>query len=283
MVNEDINKPWEQLTPNDILKIHLLEGYNGLLKRGPVSMWPRFAFEKALKYIPSDPRCMWCSAPFRGFGAPFMRAIGKDKSKYNPNFCAECEHFVREYNAGTEVDLSLLFADIRGSTTLAEKMSAAEFSSLINRFYTVTSKILVEALAYIDKLAGDQVSAFFSPGMAGPHQYKVAVKSAIAILEATGHSDPSGPWVPVGIGVHGGLTYYGAVGTSEGLTDLTLLGDPPNTAARLASTAKAGEILISQFAAEKAELDTAGLEKRSLELKGKTETVDVWVLASHAK
>ncbi len=283
MVNEDINKPWAELTPNDILKIHLLEGYNGLIKRGPASMWPRFAFEKALKYIPSDPRCMWCRAPFRGFGAPFMRAIGKDKSKYNPNFCAECEHFVRTYNAGTEVDLSLLFADIRGSTTLAEKMSAAEFSSLINRFYTVTSKILVEALAYIDKLAGDQVSAFFSPGMAGPHQYKVAVKSAIAILEATGHSDPGGPWVPVGIGVHGGLTYYGAVGTSEGLTDLTLLGDPPNTAARLASTAKAGEILISQFAAEKAELDTTGLEMRALDLKGKSETVNVWVLASQTK
>lgn len=283
MADEDINKPWAQLTPNDILKIHLLEGYNGLLKRGPVSMWARFAFEKALKYVPADPRCKWCSAPFTGLGAPFMRAIGKDKSKYNPNFCTECEDFVRKYNAGTEVDLSLLFADIRGSTTLAEKLSSAEFSSLINRFYTVATKILVEAMAYLDKLAGDQVSAFFSPGMAGPHHYKVAVKSAIAILEATGHSDPGGPWVPVGIGVHGGLTYYGAVGTSQGLTDLTLLGDPPNTAARLASTAKAGEILISQAAAEKAELDTTGLEMRSLELKGKSETVNVWVLASQTK
>jgi adenylate cyclase len=212
-----------------------------------------------------------------------MRAIGKDKSKYNPNFCTECEDFVRKYNAGTEVDLSLLFADIRGSTTLAEEMSAPEFSSLINRFYTVTSKILVQAMAYIDKLAGDQVSAFFSPGMAGPHHYEIALDSARAILEATGHSDPGGPWVPVGIGVHGGQTYFGAVGSAQELTDLTILGDPPNTAARLASTAKAGEILVSQVAAEKAELDTAGLEKRSLELKGKTETVDVWVLAAHTK
>ena len=283
MADETISKPWAQLTPNDILKIYMLEGYDGLAKRAPLKEWPKFAFERALKYLPADPRCVWCSAPFRGVGAPFMRAIGKDKSKYNPNLCTECEDFVRRHNAGTEIDLSLLFADIRGSTTLAEKLSAAEFSGLINRFYTVATKILVDAKAYLDKLAGDQVSAFFSPGLAGPQHYKVALDSAKKILAATGHSDPGGPWVPVGIGLHGGVTYFGAVGTAQELTDLTVLGDPPNTAARLASKAKAGEILVSHFAAERAELKTSGLEKRSLELKGKTETVDVWVLTSHTK
>ena len=280
MPDQLVNKPWDQLTPNDILKIYMLEGYDGLRKRAPLQQWPRFAFESALKYVPADPRCIWCSAPFRGFGAPIMRAIGKDKSKYNPNLCTECEDFVRKNNAGTEVDLSLLFADIRGSTTLAEKLSPAEFSSLINRFYTVATQILVDAKAYLDKLAGDQVSAFFLPGLAGPDHYKVALQSAKDILLATGHGDAGGPWVPVGIGVHGGQTYFGAVGTSQGLTDLTVLGDPPNTAARLASNAKAGEILVSQTAAEKAELDTTNLEMRNLELKGKSERVNVWVLTA---
>lgn len=270
-------KAWGDLTPNDILKIYMVEGYDGLAKRAPISTRPIFLLEKALKYIPADPRCVWCSAPFKGVGAPFMRAIGKDKSKYNPNLCTECEDFVRKNKAETEVDMALIFADIRGSTTLAEKLNPAEFSKLINRFYTVASDILVKAKAYIEKLAGDQVSAFFTPGLAGQEYHLGAIKAAQDIMRATGHGSPQGPWVPVGIGVHSGVTFFGAVGSPDGLTELSILGDPPNTTARLASTAKDGEILISKAIAEKAELDTHPFEMRQLELKGKQEKVDVWV------
>lgn len=270
-------KAWGDLTPNDILQIYLVEGYDGLVKRAPISARPRFLLEKSLRYLPADPRCVWCSAPFKGVGAPFMRAIGKDKSKYNPNLCTECEDFVRKNKAGTEVDMSLIFADIRGSTSLAEKLNPAEFSKLINRFYTVASDILVTAKAYIEKLAGDQVSGFFTPGLAGPEHYKVAINAARDIMRATGHGSPEGSWVPVGIGVHSGVSFFGAVGSPDGLTELSILGDPPNTTARLASTAKDGEILISKTIAEKAELDTRSFEMRELELKGKQEKVGVWV------
>ncbi|HLD94665.1 MAG TPA: adenylate/guanylate cyclase domain-containing protein [Anaerolineales bacterium] len=277
MSHSPITKAWGDLTPNDVLQIYLLEGYDGLVKRAPLSARPRVLFEKSLKYLPADPRCVWCSAPFKGFGAPLMRAIGKDKSKYNPNLCTECEDFVRENKASAEVDMSLLFADIRGSTSLAEKLSPAVYSQLINRFYTVASDILVEAKAYIEKLAGDQVSAFFTPGLTGAEHYKIAIQAARDILRSTGHGETGGPWVAVGIGVHSGLTFYGAVGTPEGLTELSILGDPPNTAARLASSAKTGEILISKTIAEKAGLETSSLEMRELELKGKQEKVGVWV------
>lgn len=271
------SKRWGDLTPNDVLKIYLLEGYGGLVRRAPLSAKPRVIFEKSLKYLPANPRCVWCSAPFKGVGAPLMRAIGKSKSKYNPNLCTECEDFVRENKAGAEVDMSLIFADIRGSTTLAENVNPLEFSKLINRFYTVASDILVEAKAYIEKLAGDQVSAFFTPGLAGPEHYKVAIQAARDIMKATGHGSPEGPWVPVGIGVHSGVSFFGAVGSPEGLTELSILGDPPNTTARLASAAKDGEILISTAIAEKSGLDTSPLEMRELELKGKHEKVNVWV------
>lgn len=277
MSDSPLTKAWGDLTPDDVLKIYLLEGYEGLTKRAPISARPRFILEKSLKYLPADPRCVWCSAPFKGIGAPLMRAIGKDKSRYNPNLCTECEDFVRKNKASAEVDMSLIFADIRGSTTLAERLSPVEFSQLINRFYTVASDILVMAKAYIEKLAGDQVSAFFTTGLAGPEYHKIAIQSARDIMHATGHGSPEGPWVPVGIGVHSGLTFYGAVGTPDGLTELSILGDPPNTTARLASSAKDGEILISKVTAEKAGLDTSLLEMRELELKGKQEKVGVWV------
>lgn len=282
MTDETLTKPWRGLTPNDVLKIYLLEGYDGLARRAPPSAKPRFLFEKSLKYLPADPRCVWCSAPFRGIGAPLMRAIGKDKSKYNPNLCTECEDYVRKNKAGAEIDMSLLFADIRGSTALAEKLNPSEYSELINRFYTVASDILVKEKALIEKLAGDQVSGFFAPGLAGDDYHDDAIRAAKQILEATGYGSPEGPWAPVGIGVHSGRTFYGAVGTPTGLTELSILGDTPNTAARLASEAKAGEILISKTVAEKAGLDTSDLEMRDLALKGKQEKVGVWVIRAES-
>jgi class 3 adenylate cyclase len=62
----------------------------------------------------------------------------------------------------------MLFVDVRGSTTLAEQMSTQEFSQLMNRFYEAAIAVLVQADAFIDKLVGDEVTALFIPGFAGP-------------------------------------------------------------------------------------------------------------------
>ena len=86
-----------------------------------------------------------------------------------------------------------------------------------------------------------------------------------------------GPWVPVGAGVHTGSAFVGALGAS-GVSDVTALGYDVNLTARLASAASAGEILITEAARAGAGLATDGLESRHLELKGRTEPVDVWVM-----
>ena len=100
--------------------------------------------------------------------------------------------------------------------------------------------------------------------------------TARALLEATGHADPAGPWVPLGAGVHTGTAWVGAVGAGTAAT-MTALGDAVNTAARLASAATAGEILVTDDAATAAGLDP-DLEHRPLELKGKQEPVEVVTL-----
>ncbi|MGD8930533.1 MAG: adenylate/guanylate cyclase domain-containing protein, partial [Lysobacterales bacterium] len=105
-----------------------------------------------------------------------------------------------------------------------------------------------------------------------------AVESARKVLRVTGHTAPEGPWAPVGVGLHTGTAYFGAVSSKEGLVELTALGDAVNTASRLATQAAAGEIVISESTARKADLDTSGLEKRTLELKGKSAPMDVWVM-----
>ena len=172
----------------------------------------------------------------------------------------------------------MLFADMRGSTQLAEGMNPTEFKELIDRFYSETTHILVHSYAMIDKLAGDEVSGFYIPGIVGKDFVQKSVEAALDMLRVTGHSDPQGPWAPLGVGIHTDKAYFGAVSSKDGLVELTALGDAVNIAARLGSQAAAGEVLVSEVAAQKAGLDTSQLAKRRLELKGKREPMDVWVL-----
>jgi adenylate cyclase len=226
--------------------------------------------------IPSNPRCKFCNAPFAGIGGGIFRMVWAGPFEKNPNFCGNCL-FTSEIG-GVEIEITMLFADVRGSTTLAEGMSPSEFSKLMNRFYAATTDVLIKSDAWLDKLVGDEVIGLFIPGYAGPDHPRVAVEAAQNLLRATGHDNPDGPWIPVGAGVHTGVAYVGLVGTEGGVSDLTALGDAMNTTARLASQAKAGEILVSQASYTAAGLDTNGLDHRALQLKGRTEPVDVCVL-----
>jgi adenylate cyclase len=270
---------WGEMLPDDVWGIYLNEGMPGLMEKAPGWFRAINAVTSGIfRALPSDPRCIWCDAPFRGAGAPLMRAIGRDQSKLNPNLCIDCERVIHDNGGGVEVDLTMLFADVRGSTQLAEQSSPSEFKQLIDRFYTVATEKLILADALIDKLIGDEVTAFFVPGLAGPQHPRRAVEAAQEVLRATGHADADGPWVPVGIGIHSGVAYVGIVGHANGMTDITVLGDVANTASRLASVAETGEIITSAAAAERAELDTHELAQRELALKGKSEALNVYVL-----
>jgi adenylate cyclase len=227
--------------------------------------------------LPSSPRCKMCNSPFKGLGGFMMHLMGKDQSRFNPRYCERCEQF--EHPGGAEVVLTMLFADVRGSTSLAAKMNAIEFSRLINRFYTVATDVIVKTDAMVDRLIGDEVVGLYIPGLAGPEHPHRAIQAAQNLLQYTGHSNPKGPWIPVGIGVHTGLAFVGVVGGSEDQpTDFTALGDNVNIAARLASLAGAGEILISDAAFTAADLDQGDMEHKLLNIKGRNEPVGVWVL-----
>jgi len=198
----------------------------------------------------------------------------------NPHLCNACESFAEDHQGGAEIELSLLFADVRGSTTLAESMSPTEFSELINRFYNVATQIMVNTDALIDKIIGDQVAGMYVPSFCGQHHASRAVEAATQLLHETGHHSPEGSWIPLGVGVHTGVAFVGSVGRDGGLSDITVLGDAPNTAARLSSSARQGEILISETAYENIGPRLGNLKKRSLELKGKSQPVTVYVLGS---
>jgi adenylate cyclase len=226
--------------------------------------------------LPSDPRCKMCAAPFRGLGGFIMHLLGRDQSKYNPRFCQPCEKF--DHPGGAEVVITMLFADVRGSTKLAEQMSALEFSRLINRFYTVATHVLVQTDALVDRLMGDEAIGLYIPGFAGPEHPRRAIEAAQDLLKLTGHRDPNGPWLPVGVGIHTGPAFVGVVGGEDSPADFTALGDNVNITARLASEAGPGEILISEAAYFATNLNFGDLEHRHLELKGKSEPIGVRVI-----
>lgn len=224
---------------------------------------------RIFRMLPHDPRCRFCNAPFRGVGGSIVRAVfGKQQSVLNPRFCNMCDEAMRQFPGGAEVEMSMLFADIRGSTALSEKMSPTEFSQLINRFYTGSTKLIIEEDGLVEKLAGDSVAAFWGAGFAGPNYVRRTINVAQNLLRIMEQQK-----IPVGIGVHSGVAFFGAMGAAEGLTEISAIGDEVNLAARLASKAAAGEIIVSEQALNAAGIDGSGLESRTLELKGISELV----------
>jgi adenylate cyclase len=234
---------------------------------------------RLFKRLPGSPRCRFCSAPFKGPGAVVARLMGRRPWAKNPHYCETCFVLLEDEHGGAEIDCSLLFADVRGSTTLAESMRPAEFRRLLNRFYETAARVLFEHEAILDKFVGDEVVAIFVPALTGELHSARAVAAARALLRATGHGDTAGPWLPIGIGVHTGIAYVGAVGEAPSTT-LTALGDTVNVAARLASAAGPGELLVSLDAARSARIEDESGERRDLELKGKSGRVPVLVLSA---
>lgn len=231
------------------------------------------------RLLPGSPRCKNCYAPFQGTGSIIVKTFyGKEPSNLNPQLCNICEQFAQQYQGGAEVELSLLFADVRGSTTLAETMNPTQYSQLINRFYKTATKVMVNSDALIDKIIGDQVAGMYVPGFAGQEHARRAIDAAQNILHLTGHQDKDGPWIELGVGVHTGTAFVGALGSEGGTTDITVLGDAANIAARLSTEAGVGEVLISEPAFTAADIELGDLEKRTLTLKGRSEPMGVWVL-----
>jgi adenylate cyclase len=237
---------------------------------------------KVFAHLPSPPRCRVCLAPFSGLGGAVVGLLGfgSGRSRFNPMLCDRCEKIVKAHQVGAEVEMTLLFADIRGSTTLAEQVGATAFHQVIDRFYRASTDVLIRTDALIDKLVGDEVVALYTPGIAGPDFARKAIAAAAGMLVATGHADAAGPWIPLGVGVHSGKVYVGAVGSADGLSDITVLGDAANTAARLASQAGQGEVLVSAATARLAGIAPGPRPTRTLQLKGRVQPVEVHVFGA---
>lgn len=230
---------------------------------------------KPYSFIPGRHRCRICDIPIGGLGGLILKTLrGREPSRKNPQVCNQCDTVLPR--GGAEIDIAIIFADIRGSTSLGETLGPSAFADLLNKFYEVSHRVLVPRGAIIDKMIGDEVMAFFIPALY-PQYRRVAIETALELQDAMLTALEGKPLLPVGIGVHAGMAFVGKVGTDD-VSDMTALGDTVNTAARLQSVAKAGEVAISEELAEDASPEFDSVERRSIELRGREQPLEVRIL-----
>lgn len=207
-----------------------------------------------------------------------MRLIGLGPWPGNPKYCRGCFGDLYRKRAGAEIECSLLFADVRESTALAETLRPAEYRHRMDRFYETAFGVLVAHDAFVDKFVGDEVIGILVPVMTDGLHAREAIEAGRELLRATGHVEGQ-PWIPIGIGVNTGIAYVGAVGTDEHV-EFTALGDVVNVTARLSAAAGPGELLVTDACIRAAGLTGDGLEHRRLDLRGKSEATAVVVLTA---
>ena len=225
--------------------------------------------KRILMRLPSSPRCSACGGPFTGVGARVMRLLGRGgPSRMNPNWCAGC--FEDSPAGGFVGTVGVLFADVRDSTALGERISPKELADLYNEFYDASTRAIIRH-GIIDKLIGDEVMALYPPPLCSGRLADALVDDALTILRSLGY--PDDPILPVGVGIGIGEAYVGHVGT-EAVSDFTAIGDIVNTVARLQGSASGGEVVMPTSLSELANVDG---RHESLTVKGKAEPISVCI------
>jgi adenylate cyclase len=255
--DRSLNAFWQQM----------LSGEHPSLRRGRKMM-------RMLSPTAGD-RCRLCCVGFDGFTAPALRLIGFRPWRRNPHFCEQCEAVLAKERGGAEIEIAMLYADVRGSTELAAGMGPAEFAALMQRFFQVAMEVFIKTDAVVDKMVGDEVIGLYLPGFTGSDYRQRVVAAGLELLHATGHADPAGPWLPIGVGVHSGKTFVGSIGVEDGNYQLAALGDPMNFCARLVASAKGGEMIMGEAVWKDVSAKITA-EPCNLQLKGYAEPVTAY-------
>jgi adenylate cyclase len=181
---------------------------------------------------------------------------------------------------GVNQKITVLFADIRGFTTLSEKENPEKIVGLLNKYFTAMSEILFAYGGTLDKYIGDGLMAIFGAPTASPEDAKNALKTAVEMqkrlvklneeLAAEGFSR-----VEIGIGLHTGIATIGYIG-SEKRSEYTAIGDSVNIASRLEQNARGGQILISDATAAECENLATFIPQEPLTVKNRLQPVSLF-------
>jgi len=215
--------------------------------------------------------------------APF-RAVGIRRSRMNPNVCTICETmFERVMKARqVELDATILFADLRGYTSLSQSQSSGAIAKLLDAFYDVCGEAIWEHDGIINKTMGDAVLAIFNFPIKHEDHAAHAVAAARKIQELwrarreeLSHAfGAEAATIGVGIGLDTGRVNFGEFGRTH--HDLTAIGTVVNVASRAQSAAAADQILMTDAVRERAGAALPESAGRDYQLKGIEAPAKLW-------
>jgi class 3 adenylate cyclase len=178
-----------------------------------------------------------------------------------------------------ELEVTVLFSDIRGFSTLAETLSARELADVVGRHLGAMAEVVLEHGGMLDKFAGDAVMAVFGAPDPIPDHAERALRCAIAMQARQRELNEAGwgnglPEMGMGVGVNTGTVIAGTIG-GGGRLEYTVMGDAVNIAQRLQSEADGGEIVASQTTiAAASDIPREPIGPRLV--KGRSEPVEVY-------
>lgn len=181
---------------------------------------------------------------------------------------------------GRTVNATILFADVRGFTSLSEQIPPQEVVSLLNAYMTQMASLIGEFGGILDKFMGDGIMAIFKPTDETDNDAYRAVACAVKMRREVDRMNaegafPNGHRLCTGIGINSGEVVAGNIGSKDRM-DYTVIGDNVNLAARLESTAKPGQILLSKATFERLGGLVATKYMDTIVLKGKSVPLDVY-------
>jgi adenylate cyclase len=219
---------------------------------------------------------MHLPVPLRGVLSVPFRAFGIRPSNMNPNTCTICElMFTKVMRArNVTIDATVMFADLRGYTSLSQSLPPDAISGLLDAFYDQCADAIWQYDGLLNKTIGDAVMAVFNFPIRSADHAGNAVRAAREIQRRwcveretlAGGLGLAGSDLGVGIGIHTGELSFGEFGRSH--RDLTAIGTVVNTASRAQSAAGADQILVTEEVYRRAESDLAGSQAKAYQLKG---------------
>lgn len=183
---------------------------------------------------------------------------------------------------GKRANVTVLFADIRGFTSISERLSAEEVTKILNEYFTAIAPIIEKYNGILNKFMGDAVLAVFGEPIKNENHALDAVKCANAMLKKVKELqekwiDEGKPKIEIGIGISTGEAFVGNIGSEERL-EYTVIGDTVNTASRIENYNKVyrTKFLISQETFEQVQRHVDVIKIREVSIRGKAKKINIY-------
>ncbi|KIG11661.1 Adenylate cyclase [Enhygromyxa salina] len=182
--------------------------------------------------------------------------------------------------AGANREVTMLFADIRGFTSMSERHTPEEMVETLNNYFEFMVDVLFKHGGTLDKYVGDEIIGLFGAPVELPDAPVRAVRCALDMLKALEEfnltrASEGKETIKIGIGINSGRVIAGAIGSSRTL-QYTVIGDAVNVAARLCSVAKSAEIIISPSTMQQCQAYVIAEQREPVNVKGKSEMIQIW-------